>query len=595
LPVRAEVADVPFFAQDELQCGPASLAMALSWSGLPTTPDELVAQVYTEQRRGSLQLSIVAAARRRGRLAVRIDGLRELAAELAAGNPVLVLQILGLGWYPVWHYAVAIGYDTGGGQVVLHTGRGPARSVPMPSSGALGALRLLGLVVTRAGPHPALADEIAPARGDRRARARGHGAEAAQANAASRRARCGSMAADGGDADDAREEAPWPKRRRSCRARRGAAAAHPRAPELGLDLPKTTAAVLGSLDGIASSAHAQPQDQRRGRAAARRRSGKSVLLRADMDALPMPEDTGLQFASQNAGSMHACGHDAHVAMLVGAVHLLDRHRDALAGDVLFMFQPGEEGFAGARVMLEEGVIDPSGIARAFAIHIDPRIPVGRLASRPGALLASADAFTVRLVGRGGHASMPHDTIDPVPVACEIVTAIQTFVTRRIDAFDPAVITVTRIAGGDGERDPGVGRACSAFARRRRAARAAHAGLRRVVEGVAAAHEVKAGHRDSRGLPGDRERRGRSRRSRARPRTRCSATTRTSRCPARDGRRDFSFVLERVPGAMVFRRTARRSEHPRRATPEPDAAQRGGMAAGIALHAGLALRSFAEPD
>jgi ABC-type bacteriocin/lantibiotic exporter with double-glycine peptidase domain len=179
------VADVPFFAQDALQCGPASLAMLLSFGGLATSPDDLVEEVYTEQRRGSLQLSIVASARRHGRLAVRIDGMRELAAELAAGNPVLVLQNLGLGWYPVWHYAVAIGYDTASGEIVLHTGTRAARAVPMRVFERTWARSdFWGLVVTPPDRLPALADETrlrAAVVGLERA---GRKAEAEEANAA---------------------------------------------------------------------------------------------------------------------------------------------------------------------------------------------------------------------------------------------------------------------------------------------------------------------------------------------------------------------------------------------------------------------------
>ncbi len=159
LPVRAQVVDVPFFAQEELQCGPASLAMVMTWSGLATRPDELVAQVYTEQRRGSLQLSLVASARRAGRLAVQISGVRELAAELAAGNPVIVLQNLGLSWYEQWHYAVAIGYDAEAGEVLLHTGQRAARAVPMPVFERTWARSgYWGLVVTAPDRLPALAD-----------------------------------------------------------------------------------------------------------------------------------------------------------------------------------------------------------------------------------------------------------------------------------------------------------------------------------------------------------------------------------------------------------------------------------------------------
>jgi hippurate hydrolase len=365
-------------------------------------------------------------------------------------------------------------------------------------------------------------------------------------------------------------------------------------PELGLDLPATTAAVLESLEGLeleltlsrkTSGVFARLRGARR---------GPTLLLRADMDALPMPEDTGLEFASRNAGKMHACGHDAHTAMLVGAAHLLDRHRDALAGDVLFMFQPGEEGFAGARVMLDEGLIDPASVSRAFALHIDPRIPVGRVASRAGALLASADGFAMTITGRGGHASMPHDTIDPVPVACEIVSAIQTLVTRRIDVFDPVVITVTRIASGTtGNVIPesaemlGTIRATSPRARER-----AHAGLRRVVEGIAAAHEVKAKLDIVEGYPVT---------------VNDASATEFAREVADDlfganafipmpqpvmGAEDFSFVLERIPGAMIILGVRPDGD----AQPAPCHSNRmllneEGMAAGIALHAGLALRAL----
>lgn len=150
---------MPFFAQEELQCGPAALAMALGWSGLATTPAELAPQVYTEQRRGSLQLSIVAAARRAGRMAVQVHGLRELAAELAAGNPVLVLQNLGLDWWQVWHYAVAVGYDLERSVVILNSGALERREVPLSTfDRTWRRAGEWGLVVTEPERLPALRD-----------------------------------------------------------------------------------------------------------------------------------------------------------------------------------------------------------------------------------------------------------------------------------------------------------------------------------------------------------------------------------------------------------------------------------------------------
>jgi len=169
-------------------------------------------------------------------------------------------------------------------------------------------------------------------------------------------------------------------------------------------------------------------------------------LRGDMDALPLTEDTGLDFRSQTNGAMHACGHDTHVAMLAGAARALCENRDKLTGSVMFMFQPGEEGWHGARFMLDDGLIDPLPDA-AFALHISPNMPTGVIASRAGSLLASSDKIRVKVKGRGGHASMPHDALDPIPIACEIVLALQAFITRRVPVFDPAVLTIARIEAG----------------------------------------------------------------------------------------------------------------------------------------------------
>ena len=185
---------------------------------------------------------------------------------------------------------------------------------------------------------------------------------------------------------------------------------------------------------------------RRRRGANGGKAGRSVLLRGDMDALPMPEETGLAFASTIAGRMHACGHDTHTAMLAGAARILAGRADALPGEVRFMFQPGEEGYHGARFMIDDGLLDPLPDA-AFALHIMPNAPHGAIGSRAGTLLASADMLEIVVEGRGGHASMPHDTRDPVPVACEIVMALQAMVTRRFKATEAVVVTITQIDAG----------------------------------------------------------------------------------------------------------------------------------------------------
>jgi amidohydrolase len=173
--------------------------------------------------------------------------------------------------------------------------------------------------------------------------------------------------------------------------------------------------------------------------------GPMVLLRADTDALPMTEDTDVEFKSQIEGRAHACGHDAHTAMLVGAARILAARRDEFAGTIRFMFQPGEEGMGGAVMMINEGVLE--GVDAAYALHITPNVPSGYIAGRAGAIMAAADVFHITVNGAGGHASSPHFTTDPVTIAAHIVTSIQTMVTREVHAFEPAIVTVTQIQAG----------------------------------------------------------------------------------------------------------------------------------------------------
>jgi amidohydrolase len=222
-----------------------------------------------------------------------------------------------------------------------------------------------------------------------------------------------------------------------------------RRPEVGLTLPETQAAVLGAIEGL-------PLRVSTGTAVTSvvgvlegGRPGPTVLLRGDMDALPMPEDTGLEFASEVPGVMHACGHDTHVAMLVGAAKLLSARQADIAGRVVFMWQPGEEGYGGAPLMLDEGVLDAAGapVDSAFALHISTMQPSGVVAVRPGPAMASSDTLHIVVTGRGGHASHPTAALDPIPAAAAIVQAIQAMVTREVSVFDPAVVTIAKIAAG----------------------------------------------------------------------------------------------------------------------------------------------------
>jgi amidohydrolase len=221
-------------------------------------------------------------------------------------------------------------------------------------------------------------------------------------------------------------------------------------PELGLSLPRTQERVLAALDGL-------PLEISTGDSltsvTAVLRGGlpgdRSVLLRGDMDALPVTERSGAAFAA-TGDTMHACGHDLHTAMLVGAAKVLSTQQASLAGDVVFMFQPGEEGLDGARHMVSEGVLDAAGrrVDSAFAIHVTSSLlPAGYFASRAGTIMSAADTLRVTVRGAGGHGSAPHMAKDPVPAACEMVSALQTFVTRRFNIFDPVVITVGSFHAG----------------------------------------------------------------------------------------------------------------------------------------------------
>ena len=221
-----------------------------------------------------------------------------------------------------------------------------------------------------------------------------------------------------------------------------------RHPEIGLALPDTQNAITDALGDLKLQITKGKQLSSVVAVLEGSAPGRSVLLRADMDALKIQEATGLEYASEIDGAMHACGHDAHTAMLVGAARLLATHRDQIAGRVIFMFQPGEEGYAGARLMIEEGLLDRyRPVDAAFAIHITPRQPSGAVFSRPGPTMAGAGMFKIVIKGRAGHPAEPHHAIDPIPIAAEVVIALQTYVTRRVKAFEPAVVTVTALQAG----------------------------------------------------------------------------------------------------------------------------------------------------
>lgn len=220
-----------------------------------------------------------------------------------------------------------------------------------------------------------------------------------------------------------------------------------REPELGFGTEKTARKVLNALEGLPLEIETGLAEN--GVVATLRGSGEgpTIGLRADMDALPIHEETGLPFASETDGQMHACGHDGHTSMLVGAAHALcrDEVRERLGGDVKFIFQPAEEGYAGGRVMVEEGVT--RGLDQIFALHLWPGLTFGTFSTKGGTIMAAADGFELELRGRGGHGAMPHLTADAVMIASHVATTLQTIVSREVDPAEAAVLTIGEIGAG----------------------------------------------------------------------------------------------------------------------------------------------------
>ncbi|TQN43649.1 hippurate hydrolase [Blastococcus colisei] len=373
-----------------------------------------------------------------------------------------------------------------------------------------------------------------------------------------------------------------------------------RRPEIGLHLPLTQELVLGAFADLpveittGTSTSSVVAVLRGGR------PGPTHLLRADMDGLPVQEDSGLPFASEHPGAMHACGHDTHVAMLLGAARLLAERRDELTGQVVFMVQPGEEGFHGARYMLEEGLLDVvpgAPVSGAFALHVFSTLPSGSVHVRPGPMMAAGDTWRMTVRGRGGHASDPSAAADPIPVAAEIVLALQSMVTRRVDVFDPAVVTVAHIEAGttnnvipDTAFLEGTIRTLSA---RNRAE--VLAAVRRVAVNIGAAHGLEVEFEHEEGYP-------------VTVNDPAAAATvlevaaellgerASTLAPAPlMGAEDFSYVLQRVPGAMAWLGACPPGLDPATAPAnhsnlvvfdeEP-------LPAGVALYAQMAMRALA---
>ncbi len=376
-------------------------------------------------------------------------------------------------------------------------------------------------------------------------------------------------------------------------------------PELGNDLPVTREHVLTALEGLPLSLTLHETTSGIAAVLEGGKPGPTVLLRGDMDALPLHEDTDLPFESADDGKMHACGHDTHTAMLVGAAKLLSARRDEIPGRVLFMFQPGEEGGGGAGLMLDEGLLDvphaadgsESPVTGAYALHITSNLPTGWIASKGGSIMASADVMLITVVGRGGHASQPHSALDPIPIACEIVQALQTMVTRTIDVFDPTVVTVGRISAGTTNNvipeTAVIEGTIRAISERTRAK--VRDGIRRVAEGVSAAHDAQVIVEFEDGYPVTVNNPGSADFALA-VAGEVIGVKSTVRLPNPVmGAEDFSYVLNRVPGAMLFLGGTGEDRNP--ATAAPNHSNRvmfdeDAMINGVAVYSAMALRHLA---
>jgi amidohydrolase len=372
-----------------------------------------------------------------------------------------------------------------------------------------------------------------------------------------------------------------------------------RRPEVGLQLPRTQQTILDAIGHLGLDVRTGSSVTSVVAVLDGARPGATVLLRGDMDALPLAEDSGVDFASEVDGAMHACGHDTHVAMLVSAARLLAARRADIAGRVVFMFQPGEEGLHGARYMLDEGLLEQAAdgaapVSAAFALHISSEYPSGTVNMRGGPTMAAGDRLEIVVSGKSGHASAPHRTLDPVPIACEIVQSLQTMVTRTVDVFDPAVITIARIVAGTThniipERVEMAGTMRTLSEENREALRGR---VVRVVQGIAAAYgasaevEVESGYPVTVNDPAAADFMGAVASELAGP-----DGLRALDDPIM-GSEDFSYVLQRVKGAMGFLGACPPGMDPDQAPPNHSRQvvfDEDAMPLGVATYAGVALR------